>query len=288
MMVLFTSRSEKKALLTTRQILDSFADRIGNDTWRTVITQEGLLTVKNLLRRSATKNTAVACHWLRSRSHSQLLWIVGSRSKYDETGRVPVNTTAKNLSHHEWEQGWPSMPPLKALTALAALFHDWGKASDYFQKKLQKNDYKADPLRHEWISVKLISALVTASGDPADDEGWLSALSAEDPKNKKDSLEKKFSPSSRILLRRSPLLSRKTAPRPRGMIRQNPILSPKIYRPWPSSCHGSSSLITASPRCRRERTAFVIYMMTALPPLSPPCWKKSPPTGTTPMAIRAK
>lgn len=43
MMVIFTSKSEKKAIYTVRRILDSFADRIGNDTWKTVITQEGLL-----------------------------------------------------------------------------------------------------------------------------------------------------------------------------------------------------------------------------------------------------
>ncbi len=46
MMVIFTSRSEKKAIYTVRRILDSFADRIGNDTWKTVITQEGLLTCR--------------------------------------------------------------------------------------------------------------------------------------------------------------------------------------------------------------------------------------------------
>lgn len=34
MMVIFTSRSEKKAIYTVRRILDSFADRIGNDTWK--------------------------------------------------------------------------------------------------------------------------------------------------------------------------------------------------------------------------------------------------------------
>lgn len=62
MMVVFTSRSEKKALYTVRRILDSFADRIGNDTWKTVITAEGLSAVRTLLRKSATKNTAVACH----------------------------------------------------------------------------------------------------------------------------------------------------------------------------------------------------------------------------------
>ena len=57
MMVLFTSRSEKKALLTVRRILDQFADRIGNDTWQTIMTQEGVQEVKTLLRRSATKST---------------------------------------------------------------------------------------------------------------------------------------------------------------------------------------------------------------------------------------
>ncbi len=84
MMVIFTSRSEKKAIYTVRRILDSFADRIGNDTWKTVITQEGLLTVQALLRRTATKSTAVACHWIRSRSHSELVWIVGKRDMFNE------------------------------------------------------------------------------------------------------------------------------------------------------------------------------------------------------------
>jgi len=72
------------------------------------------------------------------------------------------------------------MPLLKALTAMAALLHDWGKASDHFQEKLRnprtKEGKSADPLRHEWISVKLIEALVAASGDAADDEAWLSYL----------------------------------------------------------------------------------------------------------------
>lgn len=103
MMVIFTSRSEKKAIYTVRRILDSFADRIGNDTWKTVITQEGLLTVQALLRRTATKSTAVACHWIRSRSHSELVWIVGKRDMFNEEGIVPVHSTQKEILHHEWE-----------------------------------------------------------------------------------------------------------------------------------------------------------------------------------------
>ena len=35
MMVIFTSLSEKKAIRTTRWILDAFADRIGKDVWQT-------------------------------------------------------------------------------------------------------------------------------------------------------------------------------------------------------------------------------------------------------------
>jgi CRISPR-associated endonuclease/helicase Cas3 len=66
MMVTFVSQCEKKALNRTRRVLDAFADRIGDNTWQTVITQEGLLAVKKLLRKTATKNTAVSCHWMQA------------------------------------------------------------------------------------------------------------------------------------------------------------------------------------------------------------------------------
>ena len=80
MMVTFVSQCEHKALNRTRRVLDAFANRIGSRTWQTVITEEGLQAVKKLLRHTATKNTAVSCHWIRSRSRSELLWIVGSKN----------------------------------------------------------------------------------------------------------------------------------------------------------------------------------------------------------------
>ena len=76
MMVIFTSQSDKNALKTTRWILDAFANRIGTDTWQTIITEEGLQMVKTLLRRHATKSMSVSCRWIRSRTRSQLLWIL--------------------------------------------------------------------------------------------------------------------------------------------------------------------------------------------------------------------
>lgn len=175
MMVTFISQCEKKALLKTRRVLDAFANRIGDNTWQTVITEEGLISVKNLLRKTATKNTAVSCHWIRSRSRSELVWIVGNGDKFNEEGKVAVNYTEKNLIKKEWENNWQYLPEIKALVAVAALFHDWGKASKLFQEKLKsKNKKIPDPLRHEWISCILLKALVQSAGNS--DEEWLRSL----------------------------------------------------------------------------------------------------------------
>lgn len=177
MMVLFISQSMKKAQLVVRRILDQYANRVGSDVWRTVITAEGLETVKELLKKNASKNTAVACHWIRSRNRDDLLWIVGHRDAFDENGQVPVGSTTRELMHREWENDWMYLPFVSLLTALAALFHDWGKASDYFQKKLAEGDLTADPFRHEWISCKILEAVIRCSGAWDDDRKWLSYLS---------------------------------------------------------------------------------------------------------------
>ncbi len=47
MIVTFISQCGKKAIPRTRRVLDAFADRIGDNTWQTVITEDGLLAVKN-------------------------------------------------------------------------------------------------------------------------------------------------------------------------------------------------------------------------------------------------
>lgn len=97
MMVTFVSECEKRALNRTRRVLDAFANRIGSRTWQTVITEEGLRAVKKLLRKTAAKNTAVACHWIRSRSRSELVWVVGNKDKFNDWGYVPVNYTEEDL-----------------------------------------------------------------------------------------------------------------------------------------------------------------------------------------------
>lgn len=173
-MVTFISQCEKNALKKTRRVLDAFANRIGDNTWQTVITEDGLKTVKKMLRQTASKSTAVSCHWLRSRSRSQLLWVVGNKSKFDEQGVVPVNYTEKAITN--FENDWHSLPQIKALAAITALLHDWGKASALFQKKLKTRSRSGDPIRHEWISCLLFDAAVQISGSKENDIPWLTML----------------------------------------------------------------------------------------------------------------
>lgn len=97
MIVTFVSQCEKKALARTRRVLDAFANRIGDNTWQTVITEDGLLAVKRLLKLTSSKNTAVACHRIKTRIRTELQWIVGNRNKFDNQGLVPVNRTQKDV-----------------------------------------------------------------------------------------------------------------------------------------------------------------------------------------------
>ena len=174
MMVTFISQCEKKALKKTRRVLDAFANRIGDNTWQTVITEEGLNTVKKMLRQTATKSTAVSCHWIRSRSRSQFLWVVGNKSKFDEQGVVPVNSTNLDFIRNEWENNWHNTEVISLLSAIAGLFHDFGKANKLFQQKLTPHyeGMRYEPYRHEWVSLRFFQAFVGNQND----RQWLQAL----------------------------------------------------------------------------------------------------------------
>ena len=193
MMVTFVSQCQKKSLTRTRRVLDAFANRIGDNTWQTVITEDGLIAVKKLLRKSASKNTAVSCHWIRSRSRSELVWVVGNRNRFSAQGIVPVNSTQKVVNYKDWENDWQYLPVIKALVAVSALLHDWGKSTALFQSKLQQNSKLGDPLRHEWLSCLLLNALVQQAGN--NDEDWLQLLSsgALDEQALKNSVKKNVS-----------------------------------------------------------------------------------------------
>ena len=178
-MVTFVSQCEHKALNRTRRVLDAFANRIGSRTWQTVITEEGLQAVKKLLRKTATKNTAVSCHWIRSRSRSEFLWVVGRKNEFNSQGYVAVNYTQKEINQYMDKNQFQTINVIQYAAAISALFHDFGKANMLFQNKLKPKKHKKDekrknyePYRHEWVSLRLFQAFV---GDNTDEQ-WLDAL----------------------------------------------------------------------------------------------------------------
>lgn len=177
MKLIFVSQCEKKALKRTRQILDAFADRIGDHVWETMMTAEGLKMVQSLLKKTATKNTAVSCRWIRSRRRTDLLWIVGNRNKFNQEGKVPVNrteqkiiqpefmmntnknghyanTNQQSLSQHLFAVGYLSAAlfnktvnneekkNLSVIAYLSGCFHDLGKLDPCFQSWVQKGKQK--------------------------------------------------------------------------------------------------------------------------------------------------
>ncbi len=182
MNILLVSQCDKRALTETRRILDQFAERRGDRTWQTPITRDGLDTLRKLLRKTARKNTAVACHWVRGLDHSELLWVVGDARRFNAEGAVPTNATTRDVLRSRDENDWDTAQDIRLLAQLAALLHDLGKASVAFQERLRSRRVERNLYRHEWVSLRLFQAFVGED----DDEGWLQRLADPDVFSEQD------------------------------------------------------------------------------------------------------
>lgn len=172
MNILLISQCDKRALTETRRILDQFAERRGDRTWQTPITQAGLDTLRRLLKKTARRNTSVACHWIRGLDHSELVWIVGDASRFNAQGTIPTHSTRRNILRHEDENDWHTAEDIQLLARMASLLHDLGKACVSFQTRLSKPSTTRNLYRHEWISLRLLQAFVGND----DDQTWLQRL----------------------------------------------------------------------------------------------------------------
>lgn len=172
MNILLISECSKQALVETRRVLDQFAERKGQRCWQTPITYEGMKTLRMLLKKRARKNTAVACYRIYGKNHSELMWVVGKRNKFNLEGTVPTNRTQRNILRANDEGSMHSNQAIAVMAGIAGLFHDFGKANMLFQQKLRGKGEGFEPYRHEWISMQLFLSFVANRGDKA----WLMDL----------------------------------------------------------------------------------------------------------------
>ncbi|TDR06737.1 type I-F CRISPR-associated helicase Cas3f [Marinomonas communis] len=182
MNILLVSQCSKKALQETRRIIDQFAERTGDRIWQTAITEQGLATLRKLLKKTARRNTSVACHWIRSNNRTDLKWIVGNPRRFNSEGTVPTNVTGRDILRAKDENVWHTAEDMRLLACIAALFHDVGKANQAFQDKInpRKKTDSFEPYRHEWVSLRVFEAFVQtaiAGVEPSQqDQAWLTAL----------------------------------------------------------------------------------------------------------------
>jgi CRISPR-associated endonuclease/helicase Cas3 len=148
--VVFSSYSTKRALKRTRQILDAYGVRIGQKTWISEIPEKDVLTIYNLLRETARKNTAVTC--FQATKHGFVfMWSVGTKIKITESGPALIRTT-KVQNKLPGENMTELEQILSAAVHYAACMHDVGKSSPEFQAALKKGNREKQKVRHEIFS----------------------------------------------------------------------------------------------------------------------------------------
>lgn len=96
-------------------------------------------------------------------------------------GTVPTNTTQRDILRRGDENQWQTIEAIALLAAIAGLFHDFGKANQLFQAKLRASSMTTEPVRHEWVSLRLFQAFV---GGETDVE-WLARLAQVSPNEEK-------------------------------------------------------------------------------------------------------
>lgn len=107
------------------------------------------------------------CHSMQKDEQVVFLTKSGKKNTYYN---IPITTTDKEIPASS--ASWESMQYYLIILSLAALFHDCGKITDAFQRQLQQHDIK-DKYRHEWISVKILEAIIANYNS---DKDWLTVL----------------------------------------------------------------------------------------------------------------
>lgn len=170
MIVIVNSECVGPSAVASQRILDDFFPRLGRRSWCGRITTEGLNRLRKMLSRRATKATSICCHRVTGKTGLKVEWFVGNRLNFNSLGHCNVFTSAE-LENRDYIYS-NSEELILAIVCLSALFHDLGKFTIWFQRKLRqaaKNNARiADLIRHEVISLAVLRAMFEIAGGTDD------------------------------------------------------------------------------------------------------------------------
>lgn len=159
--VVAVCESNKAARVRVERVLDRYLWRIGERTWRGKASSACLERMAADLRKKASRATAVAVHEVKRGSHHrEPLFTIGRKGAFGGRGIVPVSSSPSQAR----AASLPApMETARAVLALAAAFHDMGKAGRIFQGKIRAamagGQPIADSARHELISALIWDVL---------------------------------------------------------------------------------------------------------------------------------
>lgn len=170
MNVIIINESQGAALKRTRRILSKYLPQLGSLTWAGHIPEQGLEELHLKLKAAASKSAAICCHRVVTRSRTEVMWFVGSRSPFHEDGRYAFRVTAAKPGAQDFKlPRGPLVRLLRHTVEMAALSHDLGKSGLGFQQSLASPRASSQAIRHDLLSflVWMESLYAVAADDKA-------------------------------------------------------------------------------------------------------------------------
>lgn len=175
--VTITTQSSSDGLKKVQSILDTYFPRISETTWKGHIYKEGVSDIIKALNKYAKRKDVSVCMILNYGNKEDVI-IIGDKKKYAQNGQIPVHVSKKKIFTVK-ETSFLSI--LKYILMLSAGFHDLGKISNGFQEMLRNTvsnkKSEAQPIRHEFLSIYILSELIIIS-DAKNDKEFFEKLSA--------------------------------------------------------------------------------------------------------------
>lgn len=173
MLIIAVDESEKNSLIKSRRVLGKYLFQHGHSTYAGHLSMEGLDELTKELKSSASKNTAIGIFVTGKSKGIEIVRTIGRSSQFSPEGLHVHKTRSLKVLIDEFPKLTSTQKILRLILRMAALFHDIGKASVQFQRKLRGSSKHAERIRHELLSYLILEKWYDDLADPL---SWLEAL----------------------------------------------------------------------------------------------------------------